>query len=142
MAERVGIGIIGTGFARRVQIPAFLACENVEIASVASGRIENARATADEFGIEHYTDDWRETVRHADVDLVCITTPPVLHREMALLALEHGKHILCEKPMAMNVAEAEEMTNAANGVSFKTWSTRPLVGSIAASNVPRVTPNA
>jgi predicted dehydrogenase len=44
---------------------------------------------------------------------VCVTTPPNLHLEMALFALEHGKHVLCEKPMAMSVAEAEEMTAAA-----------------------------
>jgi len=113
MTKRVGIGIIGTGFARRVQIPAFRTCEGVAIVSVASGSLENARATAEEFGIEHYTSDWRETVSRDDVDLVCITTPPKLHREMTIFAAEHGKHILCEKPMAMNVAEAEEMTDAA-----------------------------
>ena len=71
------------------------------------------RSAAEEFGIGHFTDDWRETVKRDDVDLVCITTPPVLHKEMTLLAFEHGKHVLCEKPMAMNVAEAAEMTEAA-----------------------------
>ncbi|MGH7783126.1 MAG: Gfo/Idh/MocA family protein, partial [Candidatus Binatia bacterium] len=55
-----------------------------------------------------------ETVGHEGVDLVCITTPPVYHREMSMFAAEQGKHILCEKPMAMNVAEAEEMAAAAN----------------------------
>jgi len=115
MSKKVGIGIIGTGFARKVQIPAFLACEDVVIASVASGSIENARSAAAESGAEHFTDNWRETVSHPDVDLVCITTPPNLHYEMVLSAIEHGKHILCEKPMAMNVAEAEEMVAAAEG---------------------------
>ncbi len=109
----IGIGIIGTGFARRVQIPAFLACDNVRIASVASGSIENAKATADEFGIEHFTNEWRETVRRDDIDLVCISTPPNLHLEMTLAAIESGKHVLCEKPMAMNVDEARQMTDAA-----------------------------
>ena len=115
MKEKIGIGVIGTGFGRKVQIPAFLECENVEIASVASGQLKNARETAAECGATHFTDDWRETVAHADVDLVCITTPPLLHREITLFAIEHGKHILCEKPMAMNLAEAAEMTAAANG---------------------------
>lgn len=115
MKEKIGIGVIGTGFGRRVQIPAFLACEGVEIASVASGHLENARATAAECGAKHYTADWRETVAHADVDLICITTPPLFHREMTLFAIDQGKHILCEKPMAMNLAEAEEMAAAANG---------------------------
>jgi predicted dehydrogenase len=113
--DKVGIGIIGTGFARRVQIPAFLACDGAWIASVASGSVENARDTADEFGIGHFSADWRDTVRHPEVDLVCVTTPPNLHREMTLFAAEHRKHILCEKPMAMNVAEAEEMAAAVSG---------------------------
>jgi len=115
MDRKVGIGIIGTGFARKVQIPGFAACDDAAIVSVASASLENAKSTAQEFGIEHFTADWRETVSHPAVDLVCITTPPVLHREMTLLAIKHGKHILCEKPMAMNVAEAEEMTRAADG---------------------------
>ncbi len=114
MKDRIGIGIIGTGFARRVQIPSFLACEGVRIASVASGSMTNAKATAEEFSVEHFTDDWRETISRDDVDLVCITTPPNLHREMALEAIRNGKHVLCEKPMAMNAAEAREMTDAAN----------------------------
>ncbi|MFN2393924.1 MAG: Gfo/Idh/MocA family protein, partial [Pyrinomonadaceae bacterium] len=54
-------------------------------------------------------DNWRETIGNEAVDLVCITTPPVFHKEMTLLALEHGKHVLCEKPMAMNADEAREM---------------------------------
>lgn len=115
MKKTVGIGIIGTGFARKVQIPAFLQCGAAEIVSVASGRRENAEQTAREFSVKHFTGDWRETVERADVDLVCITTPPNLHKEVALFALEHNKHILCEKPMAMNRAEAVEMAEKAAG---------------------------
>jgi predicted dehydrogenase len=113
--NKVGIGLIGTGFARKVQLPAFLACEGAWIASVSSANYENAQATSDEFGIGHFSADWRDTITHPEVDLVCITTPPNLHREMTLLAIEHGKHVLCEKPMAMNVGEAQEMCDAAAG---------------------------
>ena len=113
MKGKVGIGIIGTGFARRVQIPAFLACERARVVSVASGHIENAHAAAREVGIGHYTGDWRETLARTDVDLVCITTPPATHFEMALAALDAGKHVLCEKPMAMNVSGARAMTEKA-----------------------------
>ncbi|MEP6901698.1 MAG: Gfo/Idh/MocA family oxidoreductase [Actinomycetota bacterium] len=113
MKEKVGIGIIGTGFARRVQIPAFLACEGAEIVSVASGHLTNAESAAREFKIAHFTDHWRETIDNADVDLVCITTPPNTHFEMALRSIELGKHVLCEKPMAMNLAEARTMTEKA-----------------------------
>ncbi|CAN5612459.1 Gfo/Idh/MocA family oxidoreductase [soil metagenome] len=114
MKEKVGIGFIGSGFARRVQIPGFLASEAAELVSVASGTLANAEATAKEFGIGHFTDDWRETISRNDVDLVCITTPPHLHHEMALAAIAKGKHVLAEKPMAMSVAEAEEMKAAAD----------------------------
>jgi predicted dehydrogenase len=113
MKKTIGIGIIGTGFARKIQIPAFMQCRNARIVSVASGRLENAEAAAKEFNIAHFTDDWRETAGREDVDLICITTPPNLHREMTLFALKHGKHILCEKPMAMNTREAAEMTEKA-----------------------------
>ena len=110
MNKTVGIGFIGTGFARKVQMPCFAECQNARIVSAASGRLANAKAAADEFNFSHYTDNWRETVDHAEVDLVCITTPPNLHLEQTLYALERGKHVLCEKPMAMSVAEAETMT--------------------------------
>ncbi len=113
MKDKVRIGIIGTGFARRVQISAFLKCENAEIVSVASGSLANAERTAREFNIGHFTDDWRETVERDDVDLVCITTPPNLHFEQTLFAIECNKLILCEKPMAMNASEAQEMTEKA-----------------------------
>ena len=109
MKEKIRIGIIGTGFARTVQIPAFQSFDNVEIVSVASARMENAEKTARDFNISHYTDDWRETIKRDDVDLICITTPPIRHREMTLFALENDKHILCEKPMAINAEEAGEM---------------------------------
>src|SRR5947207_3270259 len=98
--DKVGIGFIGTGFARKVQMPAFAACEDANVVSITSGNGENARVAAEEFQADHYSSDWRETVVHPDVDLVCITTPPVMHREMALAAIENGKHVLCEKPVA------------------------------------------
>lgn len=113
MKEKIGIGFIGTGFARKVQLPAFKMCENAELVSVASASLANAESTAKEFNIPHWTDNWRETIEHKDVDLVCITTPPNLHCEQTLYALEHNKHILCEKPMAMTVAEAQKMCEVA-----------------------------
>ncbi len=112
----VGIGFIGTGFARSVQMPAFAACEEARLVSVASGSLANAEAAAKQFGLDHFTADWRETVAHPDVDLVCITTPPNLHEEMVLAAIAEGKHVLAEKPMAMTVAEAVEMRAAADKV--------------------------
>jgi predicted dehydrogenase len=109
----IGIGIIGAGFARSTQIPAFQACEGARVVAIASRHKENAAKVAGEFGIEHVAEDWREIVGRADVDLISIVTPPITHAEMTLAALDAGKAVLCEKPMAMNAAEANAMRERA-----------------------------
>lgn len=110
----VGIGIIGTGFARSTQIPAFRACEGARIVAIASAHRENAERVAREFEIEHVADDWHEIIARDDVDLVSIVTPPVTHLEMTLSALDAGKAVLCEKPTAMNADEADAMRRRAD----------------------------
>jgi predicted dehydrogenase len=114
----VGIGIIGAGFARTTQIPGFRACAGARVVTIASGHRENAEKVAREFEIEHVAGDWREVVEHDDVDLVSIVTPPVTHAEMTLAALDAGKAVLCEKPMAMNAAEADRMRERANAAGL------------------------
>jgi predicted dehydrogenase len=109
----IGIGIIGTGFARSTQLPAFRACEGARVVAIASGHRENAERVAREFEIEHVADDWREVVAREDVDLVSIVTPPVTHMLMTLAALDAGKAVLCEKPMAINAEEADAMRRRA-----------------------------
>lgn len=111
--DSIGIGIIGTGFARSTQIPGFQACENARVVAIASGHRENAERVAREFGIKNVASDWREVIERDDVDLVSIVTPPVTHLEMTLAALDAGKAVLCEKPMAMNATEADAMRRRA-----------------------------
>lgn len=111
--NKIGVGVIGTGFARRVQIPAFAERDEFKLVSLASASIGNAKSVGEAFGFAHITDDWRETVNHPEVDLLCITTPPTTHREMYLAALSAGKHLIAEKPMAMSLAEAQEMAEVA-----------------------------
>jgi predicted dehydrogenase len=113
-ADRIiRIGIIGAGFARSTQMPAFQACDGARIVAIASARRAHAEEVAHEFGIEHVADDWRALVARDDIDLVSIVTPVVTHCEMTLAALDQGKAVLCEKPMAMNAAEARRMTERA-----------------------------
>jgi predicted dehydrogenase len=109
----VGVGIIGTGFARTTQLPAWAACAGARVVAVASGRRENAERVAREFDVPFAAGDWREVVAHDEVDLVSIVTPPVTHAEMAVAALEAGKAVLCEKPMAMKAQETARMCEAA-----------------------------
>jgi predicted dehydrogenase len=108
MASRLRVGVIGTGFGALVQIPAFRANPRAEVVAVASGTPGKARQTAEALGVPHAFDDWRKLVA-ADLDLVSITTPPSLHHAMGLASLDTGRHVLCEKPMAMSAAESEDM---------------------------------
>jgi predicted dehydrogenase len=112
--DSIRVGIIGTGFARKTQVPAFQACEGARVVAIASAHLANAERAAREFDIQHFTDDWRELIARDDVDLVSIVTPPVTHLEMTLAALDAGKAVLCEKPMAMNSVESEAMYKRAN----------------------------
>ena len=113
MKDVVRIGIIGAGFARTTQIPGFKNCEGARIVAIASAHRENAAEVAREFDIPNVEDDWRGVVARADVDLVSIVTPVVTHCEMTLAALDAGKAVLCEKPMAMNADEARRMMERA-----------------------------
>jgi len=111
--KRIGIGIIGTGFARTTQIPGFRDCMGARIVAIASRNREHAESVAKEFDIAHVAKDWQELIQREDIHLVSIVTPPALHCEMTLAALNSGKAVLCEKPMAMNAAEALRMTESA-----------------------------
>jgi predicted dehydrogenase len=110
----VGIGIIGTGFARTTQIPGFRDCMGAKVVAIASRNRERANAVANEFGIEHVANDWQELVARNDVDLVSIVTPPSTHMEITLAALDQRKAVLCEKPMALNAEQSARMVEKAN----------------------------
>src|SRR4051794_34423033 len=72
-----------------------------------------ARAAAERLGWREAATDWREVVTRDDIDVVDVSSPGDTHRDIALAALAAGKHVLCEKPLANTLAEAEEMTAAA-----------------------------
>ncbi len=77
------------------------------------GRDEaGVRQAADKFGWEGYETDWRKLVRRDDIDLIDITTPSDFHKEIAIAAAENGKHVFCEKPLALNLSDAREILAA------------------------------
>ena len=97
----IRIGIIGTGFAEKVQLPALRHVEGARVVAVASGHRENAERAAAAFGIPRVCEGWEELVALDDVDLVVVSSPPHTHAPAAIAALEAGRHVLCEKPMAL-----------------------------------------
>jgi len=110
----IRVGVIGTGFGAAVHIPALKYLPDIELAAVCSRRAERARAVADQHAIPTFVTDFRELVRDPQIDAVVIATPPFLHHQMAVAALEAGKHVLCEKPMARNLAETRDMVKMAH----------------------------
>jgi predicted dehydrogenase len=109
----IRIGIIGAGFARTTQIPGFQNCEGAKIVAISSAHREHAAEVAQQFEIEDVAEDWRDLIARDDLDLISIVTPVVTHCEMTLAALDSGKAVLCEKPMAMNAEEAKLMMERA-----------------------------
>ena len=108
------VGIIGAGFARAAYLPALAHVPGAEVVAIASGRLESARSAADAFGVPHAYDDWQAMLVDHALDLVCIATPTNLHAAQSLAALAAGAHVLCEKPTAMDAAEAAQMLHAAD----------------------------
>lgn len=123
----IGVGLIGTGFMGKAHALAYRAARavlgdvpEVRLELLCDTPAERARQMAGQFGFVRCTNDWRSLVEDAKVDLVSITTPNRMHREMALAAIGAGKHVHCEKPMGLTLAEAEEMAEAARRAGVKT----------------------
>jgi predicted dehydrogenase len=117
--KKVRIGLIGSGFMGRTHAIAFNNVKNiyedgieVEFVAVADVFIESAKKMKEDFDFERYTDNWKEVVESEDIDLIDITTPNKSHVEIAKYATELGKHVYCEKPLAMDGKEAEEAVQA------------------------------
>jgi predicted dehydrogenase len=113
MTKPLRIGVIGTGvIATGSHLPAIARLGGLlELVAVADVRPAAAEQAAQTYGVDAYT-DYRQLLDRKDIDLVDICTPEFLHREQTLAAAAAGKHIHCEKPMAMNAAEGDDMIAA------------------------------
>jgi predicted dehydrogenase len=114
--DTIRVGVVGTGFGAAVHIPALQEVDDFEVVAVCSRRPERAHLAAAQHGIQTAVSDYRELMRDPDVDAVVIATPPFLHHSMVIAALEEGKHVLCEKPMAKSLAESRDMVKIAERV--------------------------
>lgn len=125
--DHLGIGVIGSGFMGKCHALAYNAVRPVfgdlppiKLETICDTPLEKAEAARDQFGFAKATDSWRDMIHDPSVHIVSITTPNKLHFEMAIAALEAGKHVHCEKPMALTIKEAEAMVDAARNSSGKT----------------------
>lgn len=109
--SRIRTAVIGTGFMGRVHLEALRRVENVDVVEIAATSAEKAKEAAAGFNVLNATGDWQDVLRDPSIDAVHIATPNVSHFPIAKAALEAGKHVLCEKPLAMSVAEAQTLTD-------------------------------
>ncbi|HET6687541.1 MAG TPA: Gfo/Idh/MocA family oxidoreductase, partial [Jiangellaceae bacterium] len=139
----LGVGMVGYAFMGAAHsqawrnAPSFFDLPLVPDLSVIGGRNRAAAASvAQRFGWRDVETDWRVLIQRDDVGLVDVCTPGDTHAEIAIAALEAGKHVLCEKPLANTVTEAEAMTAAAEAA--RATGVRSMVG-FTYRRVPAIT---
>jgi predicted dehydrogenase len=118
--KTVNVAIIGTKFMGKAHsnawssAPKFFNLQTRPVLKVACGQDEKGTAEfAANWGWAEVESDWRKVVERADIDIIDICSPNYLHKEMAVAAAQNGKHIFCEKPLALSYADAKEMYTAA-----------------------------
>ena len=130
MRKPLNLGMIGYGFMGRAHTNAykqvgqfFPSSHNVVLKAVCARDADKAQSFADQWGYESIETDWQKLLQRSDIDVVDICTPNNLHKEIAIAAAKAGKMILCEKPLAMDVKEGEEMVAAVEkaGVANMVW---------------------
>jgi len=110
---RVGIGIVGVGFAGSLHVEAIRRLGFVDIVGVASSSLESARRKSAEFGISRAYGSYEELIADPNVHVVHNATPNYLHTAVNMAAIAHRKHIICDKPLALTAAEARKVWEAA-----------------------------
>jgi predicted dehydrogenase len=117
--DKIRVAVIGTGIGSAVHIPAAQRVEDFDVVAVCSRRPERAHLAAAQHGIPIASFDYRELMRSSEIEAVIVATPPFLHHTMVLAALEAGKHVLCEKPMAKSMAESRDMIKIAERMAVQ-----------------------
>jgi predicted dehydrogenase len=117
----VRVGVLGAGaWARAAHLPAYRRDPRCRLVAIADPLLDRAAAAAREFDIETATADHGEVIRRADVDVIDVCTPSQTHFELAWAALEAGKHVLCEKPVAYDFRETRRAAALARSKGVKT----------------------
>lgn len=116
--KKIRLGMIGAGGIVARVMKDMHRLENVEITAIAARDLARAQAAAEQYHIPHAYGSYLELAQSSEVDLAYIATPHNFHAEQAMMLMRHGKHVICEKPMAINPAQVQQMIDCAreNGV--------------------------
>ena len=110
--KKIKVGVIGLGMGR-YHLDGYAKCKGAEILSICDTRKSLLNKFKQEYGVRLAFSDYRKMLQVGELDAVSIATPNKFHAPMSIYALKHGKHVLCEKPMALNAKEAERMLREA-----------------------------
>ncbi len=113
MTNGIRWGILGTGKVARLFAKGMAAVDDTRVWAIASRSEERASRFAQEFSVPHFHGSYEALARRSDVDIVYVATPQSEHLSNTLTCLEHGKHVLCEKPLALNAGQAQQMIESA-----------------------------
>jgi len=115
LASKIGVALIGCGYSGcELHGVWYKHIPEIKLVTVVDSNIDRARKAAERFGAENCTDDWRTVLNDPAVSMIDVNVPPGLNREIVVAAAEARKHILCEKPMATSLEDADEMIAAAD----------------------------
>ncbi|HEY0399007.1 MAG TPA: Gfo/Idh/MocA family oxidoreductase [Acidimicrobiia bacterium] len=109
----IRVGIVGVGWGAFIQGPGFRAVPEFELAALCGRRPGPLADAAARLSIDDTSTDWASFVSRPDLDLISVATPVALHHPIAMAAIAAGKHVLCEKPLAVTEKEAAELVDAA-----------------------------
>ncbi len=112
-SARLRVGVVGLGWAGETHLKSYQQLPNVQVLALAGLEEDRLASLGEMYNIPHLYPDYEELIMRADLDAVSVCTPNHLHAVIAIAALEHGKHVLCEKPLACSGSEAEEIVQAA-----------------------------
>src|ERR1700694_2358918 len=108
--DKVKVGIIGSQFEADIHAASFqIASEEAEVVGVASPTPGSAAALAKRYGIPRVFTDYREMLKERDIEMITIAAPNQLHAQITADCAQAGKHVVCEKPLAMTIEECEQM---------------------------------
>ncbi|GAA1310304.1 oxidoreductase [Planotetraspora silvatica] len=115
------VGVVGLGWAGVTHADAYALLPGVEVHALAGQEPEQLAAVGERLAVPHRYTDWEDLVARDDLDIVSIAAPNWLHDQVAVAALEAGKHVLCEKPLALDAARARRMVDAAVAADRVLW---------------------
>jgi myo-inositol 2-dehydrogenase/D-chiro-inositol 1-dehydrogenase len=119
MARPVGVGLIGSGFVSAVHLEALRACAQAEVRAVASPTPGHSEAFAARLAIPRWFTDYKKMLALPEIDMVLVGAPNDLHCAIAIDAAAAGKHVVMEKPLCLNLADADRMIDACRRAKVK-----------------------